>query len=278
MQPQIAVDHSPLPPAQKPGPILPLAGTSKVSFAGFVFTAGDPPPEGGLFVLTRRIGEFLYPLLFGHSDNMAAAVEAVFVAEPTLAAGLAEGLFWTIRASARPRAHILRDLVGKYDPPLNIEHRKKPAAPEIEALVGDRATGLPEEAASATEKIEVSEAELAAMVRGFYAEALQDPLIGPVFSQSVVDWEEHFELVQAFWSRTLLGTTRYGGSPFTPHLNLRLKPEFFERWVSLFRGAAQKQLPPAAARAAIAKVEHMSVCFQAGLFPLAGGPTRASSP
>jgi truncated hemoglobin YjbI len=65
----------------------------------------------------------------------------------------------------------------------------------------------------------------------------------------------------------LLGTTRYRSSPFTPHLSLNLKPEFFDRWIELFKSAAVAHLPPVAARAAIAKVEHMSVCFQAGLFP-----------
>ncbi len=173
-----------------------------------------------------------------------------------------------LRDNERMRGHILRELVGKYDPPLNVEYRKGRAAPEIAALVADRGQHLsPGEAEFGAATVEVSEAEIRAMVRGFYDEGLQDPLIGPVFKRSVADWDQHFDAAQDFWSRTLLGTTRYHGSPFTPHLSLNLKPEFFERWIALFKSAATTHLPPAAARAAIAKVEHMSVCFQAGLFP-----------
>jgi truncated hemoglobin YjbI len=262
-------DHSPLPLAQKAGPIFPRAeSTGEIAFAGFVFSAGDPPHSGGLTVLTRRIGDFLFPVLIGESENMAAALEQAHRDEKTLAAGLADGVFWMARDNARQRHHILRDLVGKYDPPLNVEFRKSRAAPEIAALVPDRASdqfkGLAEQGA---EPVEVSEAELRELVRAFYEAALKDPLIGPVFSRTVADWDHHYDIVQKFWSRALLGTTRYTGSPFTPHLSLHLKPESFERWVALFKTIAERHLKPAAACAAISRVEHMSVCFQAGLFP-----------
>ena len=72
-----------------------------------------------------------------------------------------------------------------------------------------------------------------------------------------------------FWSRALIGTSRYSGFPFTVHIPLKLKPEHFERWLDLFRATAAETLPPEAARLAILKVEHMSTCFQAGLTPVA---------
>ena len=240
----------------------------EILFGGFVFTAGDPPQSAGLFALTRQIGDFLYPVLIGEADNMAAAVEKLHADEAVLAAGLADGLCWMARDPARMRVHVLRELVGKYDPPLNVEHRKGRAAPEIAALAPDRGKNLPAgEAEHGAARIEVSEEELRDLVRAFYEQALVDPAIGPVFKRSVADWEHHFMLAADFWSRSLLGTTRYTGSPFTPHLSLNLKPEFFERWIALFKIAAASRLKPAAALAAISKVEHMSVCFQAGLFP-----------
>jgi truncated hemoglobin YjbI len=262
-------DHSPLPLAQKAGPILPRAETgSEAAFAGFAFAAGDPPHSGGLFVLTRRIGDYLFPVLIGEAEDLAAALEQVHNDEPTLAAGLADGIFWMSRDNARQRNHILRDLVGKYDPPLNVDYRKGRAAPEIAALAPDRVPALVAgEAEHGSEPVEVSEGELRELVRAFYARAQNDPLIGPVFARNVADWDHHFDIVQNFWSRALLGTTRYTGSPFTPHLSLNLKPEFFERWIALFKTTAEGHLKPAAARVAIARVEHMSVCFQAGLFP-----------
>jgi len=261
-------DHSPLPLAKKAGPILPRADAPEIVLGGFVFSAANPPQGPGLFALTRRIGDFLYPVLIGEAENMAAAVEERRAEDPVLAAGLADGLCWMARDNARIRVHVLRELVGKYDPPLNVEHRKGRAAPEIAALVPDRAKNLPAgEAELGAAKIEVSEEELRDLVRAFYETALVDPAIGPVFKRSVADWEHHFMLAADFWSRSLLGTTRYTGSPFTPHLSLNLKPEFFERWIELFKSAASSRLKPAAARAAISKVEHMGVCFQAGLFP-----------
>jgi truncated hemoglobin YjbI len=259
---------SPMPAPHKAGPILPRAGSAQVEFAGYVFSAGDPPAKAGLFALTRQIGAFLYPVLAGEAEDMAAAVAKLMAEEPALAAGLCDGLFWMARDAARQRVHILRDLVGKYDPPFNIEHRKGRAAPEIAALAPDRAN-IPAagEAEHGAESVEVSEEQLRDLVRGFYDEARKDPLIGPVFARNISDWEQHFDVAQAFWSRVLRGTQRYAGSPFTPHLSLNLKPEFFDRWIELFKLAAEKALPPPAARMAIARVEHMSVCFQAGLFP-----------
>ncbi|MCI4678346.1 group III truncated hemoglobin [Rhodoblastus acidophilus] len=261
-------DHSPLPAARRAGPIFPHADADEVAFAGFAFLAGDPPARAGIFTLTRRIGEFLYPVIFVEAEDMAAEAARLRADEQVLTSGLADGCFWTARDNARLRHHALRDLVGKYDPPLNEEFRMGRAAPEIAALVADRAKNLPVgEAEHGAAAIDATEADIKAMVRAFYAEALHDPLIGPVFVSHVSDWEHHFDIVQNFWSRSLLGTSRYAGSPFTPHLSMNLKPEFFDRWVALFRKNAEAHLKPAAARAAIARVEHMSVCFQAGLFP-----------
>ncbi|WP_294534655.1 group III truncated hemoglobin [uncultured Rhodoblastus sp.] len=267
--PSGAPDVSPLPLAQKNFPNFPLAESgAQIAFAGLAFSAGDPAHLSGLFALTRRIGAYLYPALIGEAEDMAAALAQAHRDEPVLASGLADGIFWIARGNARQRHHILRDLVGKYDPPLNGDDRKGRAAPEIAAFAPDRASDLIKgEAGRGAEPVAVSEKELRELVRAFYAEALQDPLIGKVFARNVADWNHHFDIVQNFWSRALLGTTRYTGSPFTPHLSLGLKPEFFDRWIALFQNIAKRHLQRAAARVAIARVEHMSVCFQAGLFP-----------
>lgn len=248
--------------------MLPSADATGIVFGGFAFAAGEPGAERGLFALTRRVGDFLYPVLFGESDDMAAALEKLRADDPVLAKGLADGVCFMARDNARMRNHILRDLVGKFNPPLNVEGRTGRSAGDISTLIPDRAErdfpGPPEEGAQV---IEVSEQDLRALVREFYGKALEDPLIGPVFKRHVSDWEHHYDLVQSFWSRSMLGTTRYAGTPFAPHMGLNLKPEFFDRWVGLFRETAEALLRPPAARAAIAKVEHMSLAFQAGLFP-----------
>lgn len=249
------------------GPNLPRATATDVVFGGFTFAGGEPGPVPGLFALTRGIQDFLYPVLFGEADNMAAALAKLRADDLALTKGLADGVCFMARDNSRMRKHILRDLVGNYNPPLNAEFRKGRAASQIAALIPDRAEMDFPLAAEESALVEVSEQELRALVREFYGKARQDPLIGPVFNRHITDWEHHFDLVQSFWSRFMLGTTRYTGTPFAPHVGINLKPEFFDRWLSLFRETAKGVLQPAAARAAIDKVEHMSVAFQAGLFP-----------
>lgn len=246
---------------------MPQPGEIEV-FGGFAFAAGPAPEGAGLFVFTRRIGAAVHPLLFGESDDVAAAVD-FWRADPVFSRGLADGLLFMARGNARQRAHILRDLVRKYNPPLNVADRTARAAPEIVALVADRADAdFPE---ICVEPVEVSEADLDRLVRVFYGRALEDEVIGPVFRGHVSDWEHHFEIVQNFWSRAFLRTQRYTGGPFAPHLGLNLRPEHFARWVALFRETAEAELKPPAARDAIARVEHMSAAFQAGLFPFEAG-------
>lgn len=84
-----------------------------------------------------------------------------------------------------------------------------------------------------------SEAEIAEMVRRFYADVTQDDLLGPMFNEVAgVDWSEHLPKLTAFWCRALLGEPGYQGNPFRAHQLVHAKREFspahFERWLSLF--------------------------------------------
>ncbi len=252
-------------------PILPRSSDPAPAFGGFVFCAeGSPPAAPGVFALTLAIEGTAYPILIGAADDLALAIETAAAALPTLPGEL--GRCWMERATARQRAHIARDLVGKYNPPLNVDNRTARAASEIAALTPDLAaspfTAPPAEGATA----EVSEDALGELVRAFYAKARQDPLIGPVFEGAVGDWQLHHKIVQDFWSRALLDTARYSGFPYAAHISLGLKPKSFERWLAIFAETAGRTLPPEAARRAILKVEMMSKCFQAGLFPPPGAP------
>lgn len=254
-----------------PGWTLPQADASTADFGGYAFArVGEAPARPGLFVVTKRIGAKLYPVYAGEAEDVAAAL-AAFRAEHPQEAGLCDGVFVLERPIARMRAHMLRDIVGRFDPPLNVADRKAPAAPEIAALVADRAEGLDGAGERPGADLDVTEDDLMRLVTEFYAGAASDPLLGPVFARAIPDWESHYQIVQNFWSRTLLGTTRYSGMPFAAHVPLQLRPEHFERWVSLFKETASRVLEPVAAARAIAKVEHMSTCFQAGLFPPAIG-------
>lgn len=112
-----------------------------------------------------------------------------------------------------------------------------------------------------------TEAQISALVHGFYRRARADALLGPLFEAAVADWEGHLTIVEDFWSHVLLGTGRYRGTPFGPHLRLPIEPEHFDRWLALFDETAAEVLPATAARQALAKATHMTDSFKAGLFP-----------
>lgn len=123
-----------------------------------------------------------------------------------------------------------------------------------------------------------AEAAIRACVRRFYEKGVVDSLLGPIFASAIPELDPHLHVVANFWSHALLGTTRYQGTPFGVHVNLPVEPEHFQRWLSLFSEAANEKMPPELAAAAIARAEHMTQCFQSGLFPFKdadGRPSRA---
>jgi hemoglobin len=127
---------------------------------------------------------------------------------------------------------------------------------------------------------ETSEAAIRACVKRFYEKGDADPVLGPIFAKTIHETGPHLEIVSNFWSHALLGTTRYQGTPFGVHVNLPLEVEHFGRWLSLFIEAARETMPEELATAAIARAEHMTQCFQSGLFPFKdanGRPSKAPS-
>jgi hemoglobin len=104
-------------------------------------------------------------------------------------------------------------------------------------------------------------------VRLFYARAHADPLLGPVMTAAIPDFERHIRTICDFWSRALLGTERYQGRAFPVHARLPIRPEHFQRWLGLFAEAVGSELPAPQATAAIDKAQHMAKSFMAGLFP-----------
>lgn len=82
-------------------------------------------------------------------------------------------------------------------------------------------------------------AEIAEMVRRFYADVAQDDLLGPMFNDvAQVDWSEHLPKLTAFWCRALLGLHGYAGNPFRAHALVHQRSPFtaahFQRWLDLF--------------------------------------------
>ena len=78
----------------------------------------------------------------------------------------------------------------------------------------------------------------------FYARAMTDPLLGPVFAAAGLDLVTHLPRIGDFWQRTLLGTGRYGGQPMVVHRQLHdqvpLTPAMFDRWLALWSEAVDE--------------------------------------
>ena len=250
---------------------LPSDADVHVAFGGFAFDGGPPPPEPGVLVLALPLQGRLYPIVIEAAENIAATSALALERLPPLPQPLR--VLWLTRPSDRQRAHIARDLARKYNPPLEAEHRTAAAAAEIVELVPDLAAhAFP--TAPADDDARVEERALQILVESFYVTGQRDPLLGPVFSGAIGDWDRHLSRIADFWSKQLTGTTRYQGFPYSVHIGMGLTPAHFDRWVELFSETARRELPAAAAARAIAKAQSMSRCFQAGLCPVSPRPAE----
>jgi hemoglobin len=112
------------------------------------------------------------------------------------------------------------------------------------------------------------------LVRAFYGRALEDPIIGYLFTDvAQLDLEAHVPRITAFWETILLGARSYGGGAFRPHAELHFKSPLqrghFERWLWLWRDTVDELF--AGERAELAKA-HATRVAQAFHARLAGIP------
>jgi hemoglobin len=84
---------------------------------------------------------------------------------------------------------------------------------------------------------------IARLLRQFYADGRQDPLIGPVFNPKIKDWKHHFEIITSFWETLIGGPSSYARPMPLKHLPLCLREQDFERWLFLWQANCRAQLP-----------------------------------
>ncbi|GCE30311.1 hypothetical protein KDA_58270 [Dictyobacter alpinus] len=82
-------------------------------------------------------------------------------------------------------------------------------------------------------------ADIATIVSAFYQKAMQDPAIGPFFTEiAAIDLEEHLPVMYDFWENLLFQTGGYRGGMMYKHIMLdrqqHLTKEHFARWLELF--------------------------------------------
>jgi hemoglobin len=99
--------------------------------------------------------------------------------------------------------------------------------------------------------------DIARLVRRFYAVALVDDLLGPIFAAAGLDLDVHLPRIAAFWERQLLALPNYQGNMVRVHLETHdrtpLDGAAFERWLALWddggdarQGSGARRRPDAA--------------------------------
>ena len=81
--------------------------------------------------------------------------------------------------------------------------------------------------------------DIAALIRSFYVQAMQDELIGPFFTEvAAINLEEHLPIMYDFWESLLFHTGVYYGGMMQKHIVLNQKKHLstahFQRWLELF--------------------------------------------
>jgi len=99
---------------------------------------------------------------------------------------------------------------------------------------------------------------LSRLLRHFYADVRQDPLIGPIFNAQIKDWKHHLEVIASFWETIIGGPSTYARPMPMKHLTLRLREKDFERWLFLWQANCRTQLSSDVAKEMIDLANHIA--------------------
>ena len=123
-------------------------------------------------------------------------------------------------------------------------------------------------------------ADVEQLVRAFYGRALEDPIIGFIFTDvAKLDLEAHVPRITSFWETILLGERTYGGGAFAPHARLHmqvgLRRGHFVQWLNLWRATVDELF--AGERAELAKSHALRVAraFHGRLETMTAAPPSA---
>ena len=104
------------------------------------------------------------------------------------------------------------------------------------------------------------------LVRAFYGRALEDPVIGFIFTDvAKLDLEAHVPRITSFWETILLGARTYGGGAFAPHARLHLQVGLrrghFVQWLNLWTTTVDELFAGERAELAKAHAERVASAF-----------------
>ena len=100
------------------------------------------------------------------------------------------------------------------------------------------------------------------MVDTFYEHVKRDYLLGPIFADANLNWEEHLAILYRFWETVLFMAGTYRGNPLKPHLELDdeqpLNKEHFDRWLEVFKENVDEYFIGERAEAAKSRAEQIA--------------------
>ncbi len=77
---------------------------------------------------------------------------------------------------------------------------------------------------------------ISALVDTFYENVRAHPVLGPVFTSEVEDWDPHLATMKQFWGSLVFHDGQYSGRPMPAHMKLkdRVHRGHFQTWLALF--------------------------------------------
>jgi hemoglobin len=125
----------------------------------------------------------------------------------------------------------------------------------------------------------IDEEVIHALVHGFYGKVRKDETIGPIFNRAIGDnWDVHLAKMCDFWSSVMRMTGRYHGNPMMAHMRLKMvRPEHFQRWLTLFGETARELCEPDVAALFIGRAENIAKSLQLGMFFRPGAKPAAQA-
>jgi hemoglobin len=128
-------------------------------------------------------------------------------------------------------------------------------------------------------RLPLTEADICAVVRRFYACVRVDPALAPVFAAHVTDWPAHEEKITRFWCNAILRQRGYDGNPMQVHQAAgNIRPTHFARWLAVFDETLREELPPEVAASWSLLVHRIGRGLQLGLtsiLPSTSAPVAA---
>jgi hemoglobin len=108
----------------------------------------------------------------------------------------------------------------------------------------------------------------------FYTKVRQDNLIGPVFADTISDWDLHLDKMYRFWNAALFGVPGFKGNPVARHAPLPIKGKHFDRWLTLFGQTIDANFEGKMATDIKSKAGIMAAMFLSRLQNMTGGSDK----